>query len=158
MFFFLFLFTNFYHGIHHDCRNHHLLFNNHQPNLSFGFCCTTTFLRTCGAQCLLCEVAATARSNSYSRCWRRILAIGRARTSRNAPPVRTKGLIRPYKGKPTIIRPFIRPYFWGGYVRGGRLTSHEGFSFGSRPLSPRNWWMMASIPFVPIELTYIPWN
>ena len=24
-----------------------------------------------------------------------------------------------------VNKPLIRPYFWGGYVRGGRLTSHE---------------------------------
>ena len=24
-----------------------------------------------------------------------------------------------------VNKPFIRPYFWGGYVRGGRLTSHK---------------------------------
>ena len=23
-----------------------------------------------------------------------------------------------------VNKPLIRPYFWGGYVRGGRLTSH----------------------------------
>ncbi len=24
-----------------------------------------------------------------------------------------------------VNKPLIRPYFWGGYVRGGRLTSHD---------------------------------
>ena len=24
-----------------------------------------------------------------------------------------------------VNKPLIRPYFWGGYVRGGRLTSHK---------------------------------
>ena len=35
--------------------------------------------------------------------------------------------IRPYliKGLLTINKPLIRPYFWGRYVTGGRLTSHE---------------------------------
>ena len=27
-----------------------------------------------------------------------------------------------------VNKPLIRPYFWGGYVRGGRLTSHEDTS------------------------------
>ena len=32
---------------------------------------------------------------------------------------------RPYEGEPMVNKPSIRPYFRGGYVRGGRLTSHE---------------------------------
>ena len=24
-----------------------------------------------------------------------------------------------------VNKPLIRPYFWGGYVGGGRLTSHD---------------------------------
>ena len=43
----------------------------------------------------------------------------------NVPPPRNNGLIRPYSGKPLVNKPLIRPYFWGGYVRGGRLTSHD---------------------------------
>ncbi len=26
-----------------------------------------------------------------------------------------------------VNKPLIRPYFWGGYVRGGRLTSHDNW-------------------------------
>ena len=35
------------------------------------------------------------------------------------PPRRNKALLRPYEGKPMVNTPVIRPYFWGGYVRGG---------------------------------------
>ena len=28
-------------------------------------------------------------------------------------------------GQPTVNKPLIRPYFWGGHVWGGWLTSHD---------------------------------
>ena len=40
-------------------------------------------------------------------------------------PLRNKGLITPSQKKPMVNKPLIRPDFWRGYVRGGRLTSHD---------------------------------
>ena len=31
-----------------------------------------------------------------------------------------------------VNKPLIRPYFWGGYVRGGRLTSHDMYELPTR--------------------------
>ena len=48
-----------------------------------------------------------------------------------------KCLMRPYEvGKTMVNKPFIRPYFSGGYVRGGWLISH-GF-FGWKMYPPGN--------------------
>ena len=44
-------------------------------------------------------------------------------SGRNVP--RYKGLIRSYQGKPMVNKPLIRPYLWGRYIRGCRLTSHK---------------------------------
>ena len=35
-----------------------------------------------------------------------------------APPQKAGFNSRPYQGKPILNKPLIRPYFWGGGVRG----------------------------------------
>ena len=53
-------------------------------------------------------------------------------TPPNIPPSDIRLIIRPYYGKPMPNNPWIRPYFWGGYMGGGWLTSHNDcpFRFG----------------------------
>ena len=41
-----------------------------------------------------------------------------------------------FLGKPMVNKPLIRPYLWGGYVRGGWLTSHNNSTL---ILIPRIW-------------------
>ena len=33
-----------------------------------------------------------------------------------------------------VNKPLIRPYFWGGYVRGGWLNSHDGSQLGRQSI------------------------
>ena len=55
------------------------------------------------------------------------------------PPLRNKGLIRPYQGKPMVNKPAKNKagHFWRGYVRGGRLKNAIKKASRAQKIGPR---------------------
>ena len=57
-----------------------------------------------------------------------------------------------------VNKPLIRPYFWGGYVRGGGwLTSHnyrdsEHITFAENHHWQANPWWRCQLPYIPSHL------
>ena len=45
-----------------------------------------------------------------------------------------------------LNKPLIRLYFWGGYVRGGWLTSHENWSMFRDPYFIASWMAYPTLP------------
>ena len=52
-----------------------------------------------------------------------------------------------------VNKPLIGPYFWGGYVRGGRLTSHDNWliMYNSREAFEVVEWICRSGILLPIQ-------
>ena len=46
---------------------------------------------------------------------------------------RNKDLLGTYEPSVSLNKVFLNPYFWGGYVKGGRLTSHKKRPFWTVP-------------------------
>ena len=49
-----------------------------------------------------------------------------------------------------VNKPLLRPYSWGGYVRGGRLTSHKHSNDGFSP----NQVIQSDLLIPELEVTY----
>ena len=56
----------------------------------------------------------------------------------NVPP-KNKALLRAYQPLVSLSRALLNPYFWGKYVRGGRLTSHDYIIVGEEPACETGW-------------------